>query len=568
MSASLTDPLWRRAARTAMVVFSVGTGLSLTTGCPGRSPTPPATVDADAGTLDPCASFVGPARLGIVDAVVDAATVSRLLSWRRDVQHAQARNEFVARSPGSGTSTRLAVTDAHIEAGCVDLDGLVDIGRALFTRIVSADDGFGHGGVDDDRPGPAWRRVQRGVFGGPDARACIDCHWQGGDGGAGDRADNAYVLGDGIHVDSADARNPPSLFGAGWVERAAAEISADLARQRETLIAEVRTTRSAASRTLSSQGITFGVLQARPDGQGDVSVDTSAVVGVDADLIVKPFGSKGTVSDLRTFIGRSLQMHLGLQADEWVSARARGRGADVGGVDDGVGVDLVVDGGTDEDPDADGVTSELSSGQLTALVLFIATLDAPVFSAVEEAPLRAFELFSNELEFVRSPEFTARFARGAALFGRIGCASCHVPFVRVRDPRYQTASLSPAGRPIVVDLATDGAKPTPARDDEGAWLVPAFSDFKRHEMGPALASRYAEHGVPPSMWLTKRLWGLVQTAPYTHEGSALTIDEAVALHGGEAEPAARSFSLLDDSDRVDLRLFLTTLMRAPAPRVR
>lgn len=560
--------LSRSPAPTAVAVLALGIGLIASVACPGRPPSQPGAVDVDAGSADPCATFVGPARLGVHDAVVDEATVARLLSWRRQKDQEHARDEFVTRTPGS--SPRLAVTDAHIEAGCVDLDGLVDIGRALFTRIVSADDGFGHGGGDDDNglPAPALRRVQRGVFGGPDARACIDCHWQGGDGGAGDRADNSYILGDGIHVDSADARNPPSLFGAGWVERAAVEISADLARQREALVAEVRTTRTAASRTLSSQGITFGVLQARPDGEGGVRIDTSGVIGIDADLIVKPFGSKGTVTDLRTFIGRSLQLHLGIQSDEWVSASARGRGDVVGGVNDGVGVDLWIDGGTALDPDADGVSSELTSGQLTALVLFIATLDAPVFSAVEEAPLRAFELFSNELEFVRSPEFTARFARGAALFGRVGCASCHVPFVRVNDPRYQTASLSPAGRPVVVDLGTDGARPTPHRDDDGAFVVPVFSDFKRHDLGQALASRHSEHGVPPSVWLTKRLWGLVQTAPYTHEGSAMTIDEAIALHGGEAEPAARGFRLLDDSEQVDLRLFLTTLMRAPAPRVR
>jgi mono/diheme cytochrome c family protein len=551
-------PAFVRVAGVAVVVVA-----SSASGCRGREAR---AVDGtvDAGAVDPCATYVGPAHLGVVDAAVDQATAARLRAWREARLDERARDEL---SPAD-RARRLVLDEAHIAGGCVALDDVVDVGRALFLRTTTTADGFGHGGDDDARAAQATTRVQRGVFGGPDARSCVDCHWQGGDGGGGDRSDNSYVLGDGVDVDSADARNPPALFGAGWVELAAREISADLARQRAALVTEVRTTRAPAARTLASEGITFGTLRARPGDDGDVVVDDSDVEGVDADLIVRPFGNKGTVADLRTFIGRSLQLHLGLQSDEWVHARAARHGDDVGGVDDGAGVDLTTPGGNDDDPDGDGVTHEVSAGQLTALVLFVATLDAPEQRPLEEAPERVPELFSNELSFVRSPEYTARFARGYALFGRTGCASCHLPFVRVHDPRYTTASLSPRGRPVVVDLARDGAQPAPARDDDGAYLLPVFSDFKRHDMGPALAGRKTEAGVGPSVWLTRRLWAMSQTAPYTHAGSAVTVDEAVALHGGEAAVAARNFALLDESERVDLRLFLSTLARAPALRVR
>ena len=55
-----------------------------------------------------------------------------------------------------------------------------------------------------------------------------------------------------------------------------------------------------------------------------------------------------------------------------------------------------------------GVTREITEGQLTALTLLIATLDAPPLAALDEGPYREPELFSNELEMVRSPELTAR----------------------------------------------------------------------------------------------------------------------------------------------------------------
>lgn len=182
-------------------------------------------------------------------------------------------------------------------------------------------------------------------------------------------------------------------------------------------------------------------------------------------------------------------------------------------------------------------------------------------------PYREAVLFSNELEIVRSPEFTSRWIAGFSTFGRVGCASCHIPFVRVNDPRYRTRAPV-SGSEVVVDLAVDGARPVPERDDEGRYLIPAFTDFKRHDMGPALAGRVNEDGVPASAWMTRRLWGLALTSPYLHTGAAMTFDEAVSAHGGEAEQAARSWSLLDEDERVSVRLFLSSLARAPSIRIR
>ena len=44
------------------------------------------------------------------------------------------------------------------------------------------------------------------------------------------------------------------------------------------------------------------------------------------------------------------------------------------------------------------------------------------------------------------------------------------------------------------------------------------------------------------VWLTWPLWGLADSAPYLHDGRALTIDDAIRAHGGEAQAARASMS--------------------------
>jgi CxxC motif-containing protein (DUF1111 family) len=102
-------------------------------------------------------------------------------------------------------------------------------------------------------------------------------------------------------------------------------------------------------------------------------------------------------------------------------------------------------------------------------------------------------------------------------------------------------------------------------------MVPVFSDFRRHEMGSLLEARHVERGVPRGQYLTRRLWGLANTRPYMHDGSATRFDEAIALHGGEgseAQGAATAFADLTEDGKASLRVFLLSLRRAPAIRIR
>ena len=60
-----------------------------------------------------------------------------------------------------------------------------------------------------------------------------------------------------------------------------------------------------------------------------------------------------------------------------------------------------------------------------------------------------------------------------------------------------------------------------------------FAATKRPTTGPA--SRFE--------WRTPPLWGFRDSGPYLHDGRADTIDHAVALHGGEAQPSPESSSV-------------------------
>ena len=104
-------------------------------------------------------------------------------------------------------------------------------------------------------------------------------------------------------------------------------------------------------------------------------------------------------------------------------------------------------------------------------------------------------------------------------------------------------------------------KPT-SFDRSGPGLrVPMFADLKRHDMGESLAESTGSDLA--SMFTTARLWGVADSAPYLHDGRALTISAAILLHGGEAEASAAAFDDLSDREMEAVLAFLGTL-RTPA----
>jgi CxxC motif-containing protein (DUF1111 family) len=135
-------------------------------------------------------------------------------------------------------------------------------------------------------------------------------------------------------------------------------------------------------------------------------------------------------------------------------------------------------------------------------------------------------------------EPTPRRERGEAVFGDIGCAACHVPEF------------------------TSGPSPIPGVSGRRVVL---YSDLLLHDMGPGLADDRPDGDASGVEWRTAPLWGLRVMRDFLdgeafllHDGSAATVEEAIRLHGGEAEAARAAFAALSAEDREALLDFVET----------
>lgn len=487
----------------------------------------------------------------------------------------------------------------------------VFVGDVLFATEFNALDGgganVGHGErytrtprADLNGPGE-WNthRPQRAT--GPNAAACTGCHNVPDEDGAGLAVAN-------VHRDPEHSanlghfiqRNTPHILAMGPVQRLAEEMTDELRGIANAAKAACVAPGCVVTRSLQSKGISFGQVTFRrsaapapgdppnnctgtdpipfidpPDCAAGLGIDTSAVVGVGIDLVVRPFQWKGAIAFIRDFNRDASMNELGMGP-----------------------VELVGDG---LDHDSDGVTGELFYGDETGLAVYAAALPRPT-TRREIAALAA--RFPNHPELALDPPFTAAedaaITRGEAVFGRIGCASCHTPSLVLGDttfsepsqnPNFRDNRTSPAGQnPVARDLdparavkfdllrdtpfnnIVDPKNPDRVLFNLGAiepgpvarsGLVRLYGDLKRHEMGARLAEQIDELKLPksgPSVWLTENLWGVGSTPPYLHDGRATTLTEAVLEHGGEAQSARDRFASLSPEDKRAVVAFLSNLI--------
>lgn len=432
-------------------------------------------------------------------------------AWRREHRFRDAAD------PGHLFRSTRATQD-EIEAGRWLPEDLFQLGGQLFAHHFRREEGFG--GADL----PLVGRFHTGARGGPDATRCVSCHWRGGPAGAGDAADNAMLMSDGQSALAATVRNPPSLVGAGLREVIAREMTAQLHAQREDAIAFAAQKGYAVEIALNAKGVEFGALTVYPDGK----LETGGLQGVDDDLVVRPFGWKGTFESIRDVSEDALNAHHGMQSSFLVSTGAPERMGSAGG----------------DDPDGDGVIEEISEGQVTALTMYIAMQEVPQEVPPEDSMMLLY------------------WARGRVDFETLGCATCHTPTLAVNRPRFRLLSRQ-SGPTYAVDLTTQAAEPRITPDPQtGEYQARVYSDFKRHAMGERLTDAQARDGIEADVFITPPLWGIARSRPYLHDASAPTLEDAILAHGGEALESRQAFEALDELDRAPLRVFLTSLTRA------
>ena len=76
---------------------------------------------------------------------------------------------------------------------------------------------------------------------------------------------------------------------------------------------------------------------------------------------------------------------------------------------------------------------------------------------------------------------------------------------------------------LEIDLAD--YSPALKQNSDGEYLIPVFTDLKRHKMGDELNNELLEQDdVPTDEWLTKKLWGFVSEPPFSTLRAATKTD--------------------------------------------
>ena len=166
-------------------------------------------------------------------------------------------------------------------------------------------------------------------------------------------------------------------------------------------------------------------------------------------------------------------------------------------------------------PDRDA-KHDLDKKQFGALVSFVRHLPAPT------------QVLPTE------PDALTQVERGEAMFAAVGCADCHTPNLGGVKGIYSDLRLH-----RIEDTKLNAAYVTV----EPVVPVPV------------------EHPLV-SEWKTPPLWGVADSAPYFHDGSAPTLESAILRHSSQAGASRTKFKALPDDDQAALVAFLKTL-RAP-----
>jgi CxxC motif-containing protein (DUF1111 family) len=225
------------------------------------------------------------------------------------------------------------------------------------------------------------------------------------------------------------------------------------------------------------------------------------------DRRIGRFGWKAQVASLEEFVLTACAVELGLE----VPGQAQG--------------------GDPLAPAAKAPGLDLDAGSCKDLVAFVRDLPAPHRQS------------SGDAEALRA---------GEELFRTVGCADCHVPKLGEVEGIYSDLLLHDMG---------------PDTSDTGS-----YRSFRPHQSVPTTETiAGGQPGAPPRSagasrqeWRTPPLWGARDSGPYLHDGRADTLEQAIALHGGEGRHTALRYFALSPGGRAEVIAFLKSLIAPTA----
>ena len=347
------------------------------------------------------------------------------------------------------------------------------LGRALFERLATADEGLG----------PLYN-----------AERCSDCHDQPVTGGGG--IQRVRVL---KATRFADGRcDLLHEVGGDNIQRRATDLLKAHGMGPEEVPAEATETALMTAPPLFGLGLVEAVPEAVLEEWADP--DDRDGDGISGRLPRLPggraarFGRKGDASSVEGFVDTALRFELGFTTHLHPGEEPRN------------GVPTPPEADPMPDPEIDAQTL----GHLSDYIRFLA------------APAPEPGLSDAARDTV---------ARGAALFGQIGCSSCHRQELRT-------------GPSSTMALAERVIRP--------------YSDLLLHDLGEELADVCGADAAPREL-RTAPLWGLRHRARLLHDGRAGDVTTAIRAHGGEATAARDAFLALPEEARRAVIRFLGSL---------
>jgi cytochrome c peroxidase len=489
-------------------------------------------------------------------------------------------NRSVAQTPttqnrGSSIGREVSVP-IHLQDGqefSIPLNALLSHGKLLFNANWTDQEGGGRPLTkgtgrplsDPSRPLKGARGFNR--VSAPDANSCAGCHNApyGISGGGGDFVTNVFVLGQRFDfatfdpadtlptrgtIDetgqaanlqtAADLRATTGMFGAGYLEMLARQMTEELQQIRDSI-------QRGETKDLVAKGIRFGKLTLTKEGLWDTSkvegLGRLSLISLGSNnppsLVIRPWHQASNVVSLREFSNTAFNHHHGIQSTERF--------------------------GLDTDPDGDDFKNELTRADITAVTVWQATLQVP------------------GRVIPRDPEIEQAVWLGERAFEKIGCATCHIPRMALDKMAWIYSEPNPFNIPgnlrsgeireFKVDLSSD-ALPAPRLrpDGSGTVWVEAYTDFKLHDicepgeaepldMNQSQWSKKFKEG--NRRFLTKRLWGAANEPPFFHHGLFTTLRQSVLAHSGEAKQSRLAFQALTKAEQDAVIEFLKTLQVLP-----
>lgn len=178
----------------------------------------------------------------------------------------------------------------------------------------------------------------------------------------------------------------------------------------------------------------------------------------------------------------------------------------------------------------------------------ITSLFEPIdpYSGLEEDPEISTQIVNNVvfyLKTLKAPiprnQNDPDISRGKQIFSQIQCFACHTPTMKTGNSSIEALSNK---------------------------VFHPYSDLLLHDMGPGLDDGYTEGFAETSEWRTPPLWGIGLSKNsqggalfLLHDGRANSIEEAILMHGGEAENSKKNYQNLTAKEKEQLLKFINSL---------